>query len=266
MVMPSVAPSAPLPADGFEWVGAPWGLQLVAAALKDFRHGWTTRQLQLRGTADVERAGWAKVAEAAGVRPGAVLRMHQVHGVAVHRASIVDAGTAPRDADIISTDDRGVALAVQVADCVPLLLADPRIGRAVAAHAGWRGTASNAASVAAAEFGRDHHSDLPATLVATLGPSVGPCCYRVGPELRTSFEGLGCAPYLLDRWFSTRAGALYLDLWQANVDQLLAAGLAAQNIHVSGLCTACHPGWFYSYRRDGPGTGRMAGFICSAKC
>lgn len=264
MVMPSAAPSAPRPADGFEWVEAPWGLRLVAAALTDFRHGWTTRQLQLRGTADVERAGWAKVAEAAGVQPGAVLRMHQVHGVAVHRASVPDVGTSPHEADIISTSDRAVALAVQVADCVPLLLGDSRTGRVAAAHAGWRGTAANAAGVAAAEF--EQNRDASPTLVAALGPSIGPCCYRVGPELRLSFEALGWPSSLLDRWFSARAGGLYLDLWQANTDQLLTAGVAARDIHVSTLCTACHPDWFCSYRRDGPGTGRMVGFVCSAKC
>jgi polyphenol oxidase len=264
VVMQSVASSAPVPADGFEWVAAPWGRQLVAHALKDFRHGWTTRQLQLRGSRDVERAGWAQIAEAADVQPAAVLRMHQVHGVAVHRASAADIGTPPHEADVIRTDDHEIALAVQVADCVPLLLGDPPSGRIAAAHAGWRGTASNAAGVAAAEF--DTGDDGRASLVAVLGPSIGPCCYRVGPEVRTSFEGLGWAPSLLDRWFSLRAGAFSLDLWQANVDQLLAAGIAARNIHVCRLCTACHPEWLCSYRREGPGTGRMAGYIRSAKC
>ncbi len=162
------------------------------------------------------------------------------------------------------TSDRAVALAVQVADCVPLLLGDPRTGRVAAAHAGWRGTAANAAGVAAAEF--EQNRDASPTLVAALGPSIGPCCYRVGPELRLSFEALGWPTSLLDRWFSARAGGLYLDLWQANTDQLLTAGVAARDIHVSTLCTACHPDWFCSYRRDGPGTGRMVGFICSAKC
>jgi hypothetical protein len=134
--MQSVASSAPVPADGFEWDAAPWGRQLVAHALKDFKHGWTTRQLQLRGSRDVERAGWAQIAEAADVQPAAVLRMHQVHGVAVHRASAADIGTPPHEADVIRTDDHEIALAVQVADCVPLLLGDPPSGRIAAA---WHG-------------------------------------------------------------------------------------------------------------------------------
>jgi YfiH family protein len=264
MAIRDVARKAPTPADGFEWVDAPWGLRLVARALGDSRHGWTTRQLQLRGTAEVEQAGWATLAHAAGVEPAAVLRMQQVHGVSVHRASARDIGSRSREADVICTDADDVALAVQVADCVPILLANPRTGRVAAAHAGWRGTAANATGVAAAEFERD--DDGRTTLVAALGPSIGPCCYRVGPELRTSFESLDWPSAFLDRWFSARAGGLYLDLWQANVDQLIAAGVAARNIHVSQLCTACHPEWFCSYRRDGPGTGRMVGFIRSAKC
>jgi len=258
------ATTAPMPGEGFEWLAAPWGHRLVAKALQDFRHGWTTRQLQLRGSPDVERAGWAHVAQMTGVQPASVLQMHQVHGVGVHRASAADAGTLPREADVITTADREIALVVQVADCVPLLLADPATRRIAAAHAGWRGTAANAAAVAAAEFENGRGALM--TLVAAIGPSIGPCCYRVGPELRTSFEAGGWSPSLLDRWFTTRAGDLYFDLWRANTDQLLTAGVAARNISICRLCTACHPDWFCSYRRDGPGAGRMTGYICSAKC
>lgn len=262
MTTASIGERAPVPADGFAWIEAPWGIRLVAGALEDFRHGWTTRQLQLRGSPDVERAGWARIAEAAGVPVSAVVRMHQVHGVAAHRATAADVGAPPHEADIVTTDDRTIALAVQVADCVPLLLADPATHRIGAAHAGWRGTAGNAAGVAAAECARDGSGA--GRLVAALGPSIGPCCYRVGPELRSSFETLGWASSLLDVWFTTRAGDLYLDLWQANADQLLAAGVAPRDIHVSRLCTACHPEWFASYRRDGPAAGRLAGFISGA--
>jgi polyphenol oxidase len=262
MTMTSVGERPPMAADGFVWTEAPWGIRLVARALGDFRHGWTTRQLQLRGSPEVERAGWDRIAEAAGVPAAAVVRMRQVHGAAAHRATPADIGAPPHEADIITTDDRTIALAVQAADCVPLLLADPATRRIAAAHAGWRGSASNAAGVAVAAFDRD--GDGARRLIAALGPSIGPCCYRVGAELRVSFETRGWASALLDGWFTNRSGDLYLDLWQANADQLLSAGIAPQNIHVSRLCTACHPDWFCSYRRDGPGTGRLAGFISSA--
>ena len=259
MAIRDMAISAPVPADGFAWAAAPWGLKLVALALEDLRHGWTTSQLQLRGSADIERSGWTMVASAAGVPLAALIRLHQVHGVNIHRATEADVGASPHDADIIRTDDGNVAVAVQVADCVPLLLGNVRMHRVAAAHAGWRGTAANAAGIAVAEFTGPHER----ALVAAIGPSIGPCCYRVGPELRASFESLGWASSRLDRWFSSRGGALYLDLWQANADQLRTAGVQHGNIHVSRLCTSCHPEWFYSYRRDGAGTGRMVGFIRS---
>ena len=151
----------------------------MANALLDFCHGWTTRQLQLRGSADDARAAWAQVADAAGVPASAVIRMHQVHGAAVHRATAADVGAAAHEADIMATADRAIALAVQVADCVPLLLADPVTRRIAAAHAGWRGTAKNVAGVAAAEF--DGTDGGRPRSIAALGPSIGPCCYRVGP-------------------------------------------------------------------------------------
>lgn len=259
MAIRDMAISTPVPADGFAWAAAPWGLKLVALALEDLSHGWTTSQLQLRGSADVERSGWTQVAAAAGVPLPTLIRLHQVHGVNIHRASTADVGARPQEADIIRTDDADVAVAVQVADCVPLLLGNVRIQRVAAAHAGWRGTAANAAGIAVAEFTGHHES----ALVAAIGPSIGPCCYRVGPELRSSFESLGWSSSMLDRWFSSRGGALYLDLWQANADQLRTAGVQHGNIHVSRLCTSCHPEWFYSYRRDGAETGRMVGFIRS---
>ena len=259
MAIRDMAISTPVPADGFAWATAPWGLKLVALALEDLSHGWTTSQLQLRGSADVERSGWTQVAAAAGVPLPALIRLHQVHGINIHRASTADVGARPKEADIIRTDDADVAVAVQVADCVPLLLGNVRMQRVAAAHAGWRGTAANAAGIAVAEFTGHHES----ALVAAIGPSIGPCCYRVGPELRSSFESLGWSSSMLDRWFSSRGGALYLDLWQANADQLRTAGVQHGNIHVSRLCTSCHPEWFYSYRRDGAGTGRMVGFIRS---
>ena len=92
------------------------------------------------------------------------------------------------------------------------------------------------------------------------GPSIGPCCYTVGAELMEAFRGAGQDHADLGRWFR-HGERLQLDLWTANRDQLEAAGVPASAIHVSGLCTACHPDWFYSYRREGAAAGRLVGFI-----
>ena len=85
----------------------------------------------------------------------------------------------------------------------------------------------------------------------------------MGAELRDRFRDSGWKRGV-DDWFEQRAGRWYLDLWRANVDQLVRAGVPAQSINVSRLCTSCHPDWFPSYRRDGAGAGRIAGVIRAA--
>jgi polyphenol oxidase len=256
---------APRAADGFTWVPAPWGLTLRAGALAHVVHGWTARPLRLRGDVERERREWAQVADAAGVGPASLVRLHQVHEASVHVAASTHASTPssphspvfPR-ADIAVSDTPGIAVAVQVADCVPLLIAGPR-GLVAAAHAGWRGTAANVAG-RAVEALVERGSNV-SQLLAAIGPSIGACCYEVGAEVNESFGRAGWSAGQRERWFSTRERSLRLDLWGANRDQLIASGVPAANVHVSGLCTSCHTEWFHSYRRDGAGTGRMAAFI-----
>jgi polyphenol oxidase len=263
--------------DGFVWTPQDWGPALQSTSLGEVAdHFFTTRQLRLRG--ESEAADWAGVAAAIGVPERRLLRLNQVHGreVVVHRAgqgalharlsgpawpgeSTVAEESWPR-ADILMTDDPTVALVAQAADCVPLLMADRRTGAVAAVHAGWRGTAAGAARSAVAALAHEFGT-RPGDLVVVVGPSIGPCCYVVGDELVDAFRKAGFAREI-DRWFSRDdAGALRLDLWAANRDQLLACGVTEGAIHQAGLCTASHPEWFASYRRDGPGTGRIAAVI-----
>lgn len=176
----------------------------------------------------------------------------QVHGTA---ASTVREPAPPRQAanvgecDALATDRPGVALVIQTADCVPILLAAS--GAVGAAHAGWRGSAQNvAASAVAALRGL---GAAPRTLRAWLGPSIGPCCYEVGGEVAAQFAGdfirAGCG------------GGHRLDLRAANVAQLEAAGVPSSSIVVHPACTKCGGGIFASYRRDGPKAGRMIALI-----
>jgi hypothetical protein len=263
--------------DGFVWTPQDWGTALRSKSLAEVAdHFFTTRQLWLRGESEAE--DWAGVAAAIGVPERRLLRLNQVHGreVVVHRA-----GQAARDArlpgpagpaestvaeeswpkaDILMTDDPTVALVAQTADCVPVLMADRRSGVVAAVHAGWRGTAKGAVQAAVAAMVREFGA-RPVDLVAAVGPSIGPCCYVVGDELADAFRKAGFAREI-ERWFARDdAGALRLDLWAANRDQLLASGVPAGAIQQAGLCTASHPEWFASYRRDGPGTGRIAAVI-----
>jgi purine-nucleoside/S-methyl-5'-thioadenosine phosphorylase / adenosine deaminase len=252
-------PIPPPPAEAFVWDRQSWGWLLtcrpIAAAAV---HGFTTRQLAIAGGTGRNDAAWHALAATAGVARDSLAAAIQVHGASVIRAYSYESGERPR-ADGLASDDPAVALTVRVADCVPLLVIDARRGVAAAVHAGWRGTAAGIAGAAISLLARSFGC-APGDLAAALGPSIGACCYRVGPELTDAFRagGHGCA---VDRWFRSGHKRLHLDLWAANRDQLVAAGVPDSSVFVSGLCTACHPEWFYSYRREGAAAGRLVGFI-----
>ena len=244
--------------EGFEWAEASWGLALRCRAFGSTRHGWTTRQLRLRGSPEVERDGWAAIGHAVGLTSDVVVRLAQVHGAGVHVATSITCGIP--EADIVISDAGDRVVAVQVADCAPILTT-ARSGEVVAAsHAGWRGTAADVAGTTVrAVF--DRYQTSPDMLLAAIGPCIGPCCYEVGDELPEAFQVKGWSGSDCARWFVRRGGKLFLDIWRANADQLAGAGVPEDQIFVSGVCTACHYEWFNSYRREGPGTGRQAGFI-----
>jgi YfiH family protein len=273
--------------DAFEWVAYPWGPALQCrplAALAD--HCFTTRVPVLTRGPLAPGDGWHQVARSMAVEPGAVLRLRQVHGTGVvlvrrHEAAPVVGADRPVG-DIAVSDHPGVALSVAVADCVPILLADPKTGAVAAVHAGWRGTAAGAAMAAVealvSRFGAD-----PSGMVAAIGPSIGPCCYRVGADVRDVFEADGRWRGALDAWFSARPTltalcgipgsdpaasggrpSMFLDTWAANAGELRLAGVPQAQIHVVRLCTSCHRDLFHSYRVDGARAGRMIGVIKSS--
>jgi len=276
-------PEVPLP-DAFEWAPYPWGpaircRELAAAA----DHCFTTRVPVVHPGSIAPGDGWHRVAQSMGVAPAAIVRLRQVHGARVVTLARQD-GFPPGEpdwnvGDIVVTDRPGVALSIGVADCVPILLADARSGAVAAVHAGWRGTAAGAARAAVEALGARFGS-APQDIVAAIGPSIGPCCYRVGGDVRAAFEAAGTWDGLLDAWFSVtpavqaRRGvpgsdpaasgagpAFFLDCWLANADQLMGAGVRAARIHLSRACTSCYRDVFHSYRVDGPKAGRMIGIV-----
>lgn len=224
-------------------------------------HCFTTKDLALGTGAAQSMRGWSELASLMDLPEAAVARLDQVHGCRTIRVDGPCTETALPRADASFTQRPGVALAVKVADCVPLLLAD-RDGRGVAAvHAGWRGTADAVAAVAARALA-DALGIHPSGLVAAIGPSIGPCCYEVGDEVGTAFAARPHDAGSPERWFSAAApGRWRLDLWRANVDQLAGAGVDPARIHVAALCTATHVERFCSYRREGAAAGRMAAII-----
>jgi polyphenol oxidase len=239
------------------------------------RHFFTTRE---HGLAASDCDGWAAVADALAIDVSRLVRVKQVHGSAVLVLPSATASSNAVEADIIVAGSGGgpFGLAVRAADCVPLLLVDPRRRAVAAAHAGWRGLAARVPSVAVAVLAREFGS-RPSDLFAAIGPSIGACCYEVGADVRGRFAsefGLKSA-----RWFhddpvrspanppmpglpdARRDDHWFFDGWAAARVQLLDAGLPARQVFTARLCTASHPAILSSYRRDGARAGRIAGVI-----
>jgi hypothetical protein len=185
--------------------------------------------------------------------------------------------------DALLTSQPALLLAVQTADCVPILLADTARRAVAAVHAGWRGTLRRVVAKTVGRM-RLEFGTRPADIVAAMGPAIGRCCYEVGPEVaqaflaqfRTAaewfdgpFDRLAVgeeAPFL--PWLSmvppghqAPPERVRLDLRGANRWQLIDSGVRPRNIAVSTLCTACRADLFFSYRREGPQTGRHIAVI-----
>jgi YfiH family protein len=164
----------------------------------------------------------------------------------------------PPKADIILTDRREVTLVMRFADCVPILLYDPRRQAVALAHAGWRGTVLGTAAAAVEALGAAFGTH-PADVVAAIGPAIGPDHYEIGPEVAAQVrEAFGeAAERLLPRYGSR----FHFDLWEANRLQLLRAGVPAEQIEVAALCTACHLEDWYSHRAERGRTGRFGALL-----
>jgi len=203
--------------------------------------------------------------------------LRQIHSDVVHLFSAPPQEPCKGDASISNTP--GLLLGVQTADCVPILLVDPKRRAVAAIHAGWRGTLARIAAKAVGQM-QMRFGSRPADLLAALGPSIGSCCYEVGPDLVTQFTSqfadasdyfdeprTGEEPNPL-QWLNMAPPGhqpppknVRLDLRKANRSQLLAAGLRDNTILISNLCTACGPDLFFSYRKQGPRSGRLLSAI-----
>jgi len=206
-----------------------------------------------------------------------LITLKQFHSDVIHLFH--DAPSDPCRGDASITNRPNLLLAIQTADCVPILLVDPKKRAIAAIHAGWRGTL---ARIVAKTLGKMqmHFGTNPRELLAAIGPSIGPCCYEVGTEVATQF--LSQFPDAPDYFDEFRSGdepnpiqwlnmmppghqpppkGVLLDLRKANRSQLLAAGLRTQNIHTIDLCTACRPDLLFSYRKEGPASGRLMSVI-----
>ena len=186
----------------------------------------------------------------------AVAHMRQVHG------SVVQAINEPSPTlpicDGLATTRKGLALIVQTADCVPLVLWDEDKGAVAAVHAGWRGALAGVSRSAAAFLVKRFGSRAESIHVA-MGPSIGACCYEVGEEVvRAFYEHVS---YPNELFSSGPRGKSHLNLIEANFRQLAEQGVPREQIYSSGMCTSCDNGELYSYRKEGKGVGRLMGVI-----
>jgi YfiH family protein len=261
---------------GFEWTDGPAGRVLTAVALAPFATSFfTTRALSFRGaSADDD---YRRLREALHVPDGSLVTVKQVHGRTVLMVNTAESnpsraradsdraaagpGSATHDAqpeaDAIVSTNPDNALAVRVADCVPVLLADRKRRVVGAVHAGWRGTCAGIVTETVQAI--EEAGVAPGDLVVAVGPCIGPCCYQVDDRVRTAF--LGMTPDAASWFTEDGPGHWRLDLWQATVDQLESAGVAPDAISVARLCTKDHVDTFFSYRAEGSGTGRILAAI-----
>ena len=193
--------------------------------------------------------------------------VRQVHGSAVRKVERGETGLVDWDgrgvyeADGLITDSPGVLLGIQVADCVPVLVADVERKAVGAFHAGWRGTAAGIVEQGIMRM-RQEYGSRPEDMIAAVGPAIGRCCYTVSEEVHERFaERFAYAAEL----FEQLPDGLHVDLAEANRRQLLASGLRDDRITLLGDCTACarEAGRrkYFSHRAEKGFTGRAMGAI-----
>jgi polyphenol oxidase len=214
---------------------------------------------------------------AVGAKDLTLVAMKQIHSALIRPFPSPPAQACKGDGS--ATNARGVLLAIQTADCVPILLVDPKKRAVAAVHAGWRGTLARITQKAVGRMQFEFGSN-PSDLLAAIGPSIGPCCYEVGADFVTKFTAqfADAADYFDEArsgeepnpllWMNMMPPGhqpppknVHLDLRKANLSQLLAAGLRVQNIYTSNLCTSCRTDLLFSYRKEGARSGRLLAVV-----
>ena len=209
-----------------------------------------------------------------------LITLRQIHSDIIHRVNSIP--TEPLSGDGLITATPSLLLAIQTADCLPVILVDTKRRAIGVFHAGWRGTVQRIVEKGVGEMIRNF-SSRPRDIKAAIGPGIQSCCYEVGEEVRTKFESqFAYAASLFHEvkesdpvrekypllFLTARAPGhselpkkIFLDLVEANRQQLLAAGVPKKNIESSPFCTNCHPELLFSYRAEKGKTGRMMAVV-----
>lgn len=236
-----------------------------------FQHGFSTRlggvSLHPYASMNLARSvgddpvhveeNYRRVAEALGVSSTALFETTQVHGSAVRRVNRGDDVFRARgfDADALVTTSAGIAVGVRVADCVPILLADPSTGAVAAVHAGWRGCVARVLASTMdtlVEAGAE-----PSGLVAAIGPHIGPAAFEVDEQIAAEIAASAEGADVIVRGYEKP----HVDLGGVVMAQLVALGVSVSRIDRVGGCTYADEALYHSFRRDGKRSGRLFGAI-----
>lgn len=209
------------------------------------------------------RENYRRFCAATGTDGNRIVMTNQVHGNLVKVVTAADTkpdllAPTPFEADGLTTNVPGVTLCIFSADCIPVLLYDPRRKAVAAAHAGWRGTAAAIAAVAVETMTREFGSD-PADIFGAFGPGIGPCCFETDGDVPAAMKiALGG----LAEPFMTRSGEKWhVDLKAINAAILKRAGLLREHIDKSEDCTCCQHDRFWSHRYTKGERGSQAAVI-----
>ena len=202
---------------------------------------------------------------AIGIDPERLATLGQVHGRDVLRVRATDAGRGARPGsagigygDALITDEPGVALMTLHADCLPILILDPERRAVAAVHAGWRSTVADICGATVAAMTSSFGSQ-PDDLLVYIGPGIGACCNHVRDDVIELWRGRAGSD--ADPAFGYADGQGTFDGRAANRLLLDRAGVAADRIEVSEVCTRCQGAEWFSHRRQGPTTGRFGAII-----
>ncbi len=172
-----------------------------------------------------------------------------------------DANSEPQEGDALTANSSKILLGIMTADCMPILIADPKTKAFAAIHAGWRGTFANIAALTVERM-KDDYGSRPEDLHAALGPAICAENFEVGPEVLEQFTmKFSFAKNLISKL--QPGGKGHFDLNACNVQQLINAGLEAEKIYDSALCTVNRNDLFFSYRKE-QGHERYTGRLMSA--
>ena len=212
------------------------------------------------------RENYNRISAALGFSSEDIVTSDQTHTANVRVITAEDRGngiTKPRpytDVDGMITNVPGLVLATFYADCVPLYFADP-VHKAVGlSHSGWRGTAAGIGAVTVKEL-QKHYGTRPEDIYAAVGPSICQDCYEVSEDVILEFQKTFSRELWKDIFYRKENGKYQLNLWEANRQILLGAGILPEHISMPNLCTCCNPEFLYSHRASQGKRGNLGAFL-----